>query len=179
MPGALRRTMNTPENDSRRIDSPWRHRPEDLRLPTAGADVRFEDMSCLFEVSGRRYAVASDEVAQVLEVDGLERLPMSPSHLLGVTFTENALLPVIALEAQPTLRDRLLVAILVHGDSRVGVAIDRALGFRELGEELPTESARRPAAFVDSVRSDGEHEVEVLSVDRVIERFRPMLAEPT
>jgi purine-binding chemotaxis protein CheW len=76
---------------------------------------------CLFRIEARPYAVGLESVAEVVEVEGLVRLPLGSKRVLGLCVFHRDVVPVIALDAATGT-----AAGLPHPDPRPLVLILRS-----------------------------------------------------
>ena len=122
--------------------------PEILENAAATSTLQF----LTFRIDGRRYALPADEVAEIIRVPPMSRVPQSPPALLGITNLGGAVLPVVSLrgllgieetQARASTRAVILnigsnVALVVDAvDNLVGITPERiATHQSELGMEI-------------------------------------------
>src|SRR4051794_2073960 len=98
--------------------------PVQAGSPTTGAAQRF----LTFRVDRRSYALPADEIAEVIRIPPVARLPQSPKALLGVANLRGAVLPVASLRAllgcAEAQADRFARAIVLGGAAPVALAVD-------------------------------------------------------
>lgn len=85
---------------------------------------------CLFQSGARPYAVRLDAVAEIVDADGLVRLPMSPPRVLGLFTLRRDVVPVLRMtegqdEDSGGPDTRLVVLILRTEGGVWGIRVDR------------------------------------------------------
>ena len=83
-----------------------------------------------FRVGPQPYAVPLESAAEIIEVEGLVRLPLCPPGIVGYCLYRRDLVPVVALTDSPgpdfgALATHLVIAILRTSQGTWGFAIDR------------------------------------------------------
>jgi purine-binding chemotaxis protein CheW len=118
---------------------------------------------CLFRSGRELFAVALGTVAEVVEVDRLEKLPHAPPAVIGLCVLRREVIPVVALddsalEAAADSEARPSLLILKTSHATWGVRIDRAgttVAESALDPEAP--AGRAPwGAWLGTVRHAGE-----------------------
>lgn len=85
---------------------------------------------CLFHSGARPYAIRLDAVAEIVDADGLVRLPMSPPRVLGLFTLRRDVVPVLRM-AEGRDEDaggpgtRMVVLILRTEGGAWGIRVDR------------------------------------------------------
>lgn len=83
-----------------------------------------------FEVAGQEYAIAIEDVQEIVQVpDTIIHVPHSESHVMGVMTLRSRLLPLVSLSRMFGLPDKQLddksrIVVLALGSSSVGVTVD-------------------------------------------------------
>ena len=85
---------------------------------------------CLFQSGARPYAVRLDAVAEIVDADGLVRLPLSPPRVLGLFTLRRDVVPVLRMtegqdEDSGGTDTRLVVLILRTEGGVWGIRVDR------------------------------------------------------
>jgi chemotaxis signal transduction protein len=81
---------------------------------------------CLFRIDGQPYAVALGTVAEIVEAEGLVRLPNGPPRVLGLCAYHRDLVSVVALGAAARPAPGRLVVLILRGEhGSWGLRIDR------------------------------------------------------
>jgi len=96
--------------------------------PTAPAAARY----LTFRAQGRLYALAAEQVSEVIRVPPVARVPLGPAGLLGIANLRGAAIPVASLrgllglpEAPATAAAR---AVVLQGAAPVALAVDEVVG---------------------------------------------------
>lgn len=147
--------------------------PDDDAAPIGGVILRF---------AGARYAVDMANVAEVVPVPAMTRIPGGPAWLSGVVNWRGRVLPVIDLRplvgaALSPLPTSARLVVLADGDIEVGVVADMVPGLlncdpRDL-EPIPGTIATGIAPLVRGV-VDVDGPVALLATDAVL-RLREQL----
>jgi len=94
----------------------------------AGVEATAERRYLTFRVDQRLYALPADEIAEVIPIPAIARLPHSPMGLLGVANVRGSVLPVASLRGllgrEPKPADPGARAIVLDGLDAVAVAVD-------------------------------------------------------
>ena len=102
----------------------------DVETPAPAADARLRFLT--FLVSERRYALSADEVAEVIRVPTVARLPNSPKALLGLANLRGSVIAVISLSAllrQPrAAAGDAARAIVLSGSRAAALVVDAVNG---------------------------------------------------
>jgi purine-binding chemotaxis protein CheW len=108
-----------------------------------GRDARLTRPWCLFRSGSRPFAISLEAVAEIIEADRLERLPLCPPTLRGLCTYRREVVPVVrltegAIAGPGDATARLVLLILRTEQSTWGIAIDRggAVVAEETMEEL-------------------------------------------
>jgi purine-binding chemotaxis protein CheW len=113
---------------------------------------------CLFRCGKVPYAVGLEAVAEVVEVDRLVGLPLSPPRVLGLCALRREVIPVVGLDRGPAgPAGRVLVLILRGARGIWGVRIDAegtAVAEEPLDPSVPGPDGSG-ATFLGTVRRDG------------------------
>ena len=82
---------------------------------------------CLFQSGARPYAVRLNAVAEIVDADGLVRLPMSPPRVLGLFTLRRDVVPVLRMtDDDPGGLDTRLVVLILRTEGGVwGIRVDR------------------------------------------------------
>ena len=85
---------------------------------------------CLFQSGARPYAVRLDAVAEIVDADGLVRLPLSPPRVLGLFTLRRDVVPVLRMaegqDEDPGGPDTRLVVLILRTEGGVwGIPVDR------------------------------------------------------
>ncbi|RFU44507.1 chemotaxis protein CheW [Paraburkholderia sp. DHOC27] len=102
----------------------------------------FEDLGAVsafqfltFRIDGRRYALPAHEVAEIIRIPPMTRVPQSPSALLGIANLGGAVLPVVSLrallgieETQARASTRAVVLNIGSNAALVVDAVDNLIG---------------------------------------------------
>ncbi|WP_426191011.1 chemotaxis protein CheW [Massilia sp. DWR3-1-1] len=84
-----------------------------------------------FEVAGQEYAIAIDDVQEIVQVPAqMVKVPNAGAHVLGVIVLRQRLLPLISLRCMFGLPERALdehsrIVVVTFGGAAVGVVMDR------------------------------------------------------
>lgn len=118
---------------------------------------------CLFRSAGRAFAISLDSVIEIVEADGLIRLPLSPPCVRGYCIFRRDVVPVVRLAdgtrgEQTDSLDRIVILILRTEQSAWGIGIDR--GGVVVTEEVLEESSAYPhdgsgPVLIGSLHRDG------------------------
>lgn len=99
------------------------------------AEVASTHQFLAFRIDGRRYALPAHEVAQIIRVPPMSRVPQSPPALLGITNLGGAVLPVVSLrgllgieETQARASTRAVVLNIGSNVALVVDAVDNLIG---------------------------------------------------
>jgi len=93
-----------------------------------------------FSVGGERYAIAIEQVGQVLEAKGLSPLPAAPPWLLGAMVARTRIIPVLDLRQLLGLEgggmsDLVKVVVAEHDGEAFGLAVEALEGRIEVPRE--------------------------------------------
>jgi purine-binding chemotaxis protein CheW len=110
---------------------------EDLRDP----EVTGRD-HVLVRLAGGRYALLATDVAEVVPIPTLTRLPRSPEWVAGAVNWRGHVLPVVDLRpvlglATPPLPSSARLVVITAGDLEVGVVTEAVLGLLEVPDPCP------------------------------------------
>lgn len=102
-----------------------------------------------FELGGDRFALALDEVAQVVHAAELSPIPGAPRWLLGAIAARSRIVAVIDPRpllglAREGLSDLTHVLVVEHRGEAVGIAVESVLGDVEVPAQGITRSASGP-----------------------------------
>ncbi len=91
----------------------------------------------VFGVGGERYAVAVEEVSQVLEAKGLAPLPGAPGWLLGAVIARSRIVPVLDLRHLLGLQgggmsDLARIVVVEEAGDAFGIAVETLEGRMEV-----------------------------------------------
>jgi purine-binding chemotaxis protein CheW len=119
--------------------------------------------ACLFSLGGLGVAVDVAQAREVVVLDRCTAVPGAPDEVLGVTNLRGAILPVVevrpllGLPARPPTPGAMAI-VLVDGDWRAALVIDRIHGLAWFDEPEPLDGPPGPvAAFATGVLAhDGE-----------------------
>ncbi len=146
------------------------------RGPLPGA--HWQGMTCLLD--GTELVVPLEEIAEVIAVPRVTRIPRAPAWLRGIANVRGRLVPIIDLRdllgvaaREPGSRWRVLVA--VQSDRIAGFVVDAILGMVAVSEDAPAlDSETASAPLVPLVRRA------VAVQGRVVHEFglRDMLIHP-
>ena len=85
-----------------------------------------------FRIGDRRYALSAEEVAEVVRVPPVARLPQSPKLLMGLANLRGSVLPVVSLPAvlgrSPAADPSVARAIILTGSSPAALVVDAVEG---------------------------------------------------
>lgn len=135
--------------------------------PTAGsAGTRGGPLYLLFTLDGDRYALAAEEIVELLALQPLKRLPEAPPWVAGLISHRGRAVPVIDLAARHTGRPaarrtstRLAVVAYPAGPALppepLGLILEQATETRRLAEAGfgPTGIDPGPAPYLGAVRA--------------------------
>lgn len=103
------------------------------------AEESFRGALVVIRVGDRWLAVRANTVREVVIKGFVTRLPLAPSHLLGLTLVHGRLVPVVSLEGlipgiNPAPSGQMLprLVVVAHGDSEVALVTDEAQGVVEV-----------------------------------------------
>lgn len=143
----------------------------------AGPEESAERRFLAFRIGERLYAVAAKEVAEIVRVPSLARVPQAPAALLGLANLRGRVTPVAGLRV--LLGDKAPggpgaggLALLMEGPAPVAIAIDGA-PILVSAEEVRTDEASgaaRPDQCVVGVFGVGDDVARVLDVRALIAR---------
>jgi chemotaxis signal transduction protein len=123
---------------------------------------------CLFKSDSRPFAVALEDVAEVVDVERLVRLSHSPPHILGLCSVRRDILPIVALTLGPGGTERVVevrpvAMILRTSQGTWGIRIDREGTVVTEGAPddipVPAQAADGPAIVGLLHRGDQAHAV--------------------
>jgi purine-binding chemotaxis protein CheW len=124
-----------------------------------------------FELGGDRFALAPDEVVQVLDTTELSSIPGSPRWLLGALAARTRIVAV--LDPRPLLglpreglSDLTHVLVVEHRGEAVGIAVESVLGELRVREEGITRAAVGPLRWSAADGLTG------IDVERLLARTR-------
>jgi purine-binding chemotaxis protein CheW len=135
---------------------------------------------CCFRSGSRSFAVDLKAVVEVIETEGLVRLPFSPSGILGLCAFRRDVIPVVRLasqpEAVPSPRGRIDVLILRTEQGFWGLCIDRSgtvvtEDFLEEEPGLDPEASPGPAVLLGNLHR-GEAVCSVIDPEATWQRIR-------
>lgn len=111
-------------------------------------------------------------------LDGCTAVPGSPEELLGITNLRGSILPVVevrpllGLPAQPATPGAMAI-VLVEGDWRAALAIDRIRGLAWFDEPEPLDDHAHPVtAFATGVLAHDGERLPLLDVGRLLRAVR-------
>jgi purine-binding chemotaxis protein CheW len=97
---------------------------------TTDRDVRSEARFLTFEIDERLYALGAEEVAEVIRMPALARVPQAPPSLLGLGNLRGRVAPIASLRAllggDPARDDLNGRALVLTGPASVAISIDTA-----------------------------------------------------
>jgi purine-binding chemotaxis protein CheW len=137
-----------------------------------------------FRVDDRLYALPADEVAEVIRLPAVARVPQSPKSLLGVANLRGAVLPLASLRAllgrQETAPGAGARAIVLDGAAPVALAVDRVDAFVTLdANRVETRQAELSALDGERLRGAfqapaGQDVAKILDVKSLLDAdFKP------
>ncbi len=137
-----------------------------------------------FRLHGEALVAAIDEIAEIMPLPPITRVPMAKPWILGLANVRGTLIPVIDLHdylfGEPMRqgkRSRVLVARHESGD--VGLLVEEMLGQRHFTAEDETETPVLPEPMqplVEGALVQGEHVWARFHFDRLFEQDRFMQA---
>lgn len=134
--------------------------------------------ACLFSLGGRGVAVDVAQAREVVVLDRYTAVPGGPDELLGVTNLRGSILPVVevrpllGLPARPPGPGAMAI-VLVDGDWRAAVAIDRIHGLAWFDEPEPLDGAGGPiTAFATGVLAHEGERRPLLDAARLLRAVR-------
>lgn len=129
----------------------------------------------VFELLGRKFGFQLGNVAEIIRVPNLARMPLSPRSLLGLANNNGVVLPVIDLRRLLGLPDAALDAsarvIVIARASPIGYIVDRIDGLVSLpAEQLEKSDAGAGPAVMDGVikGAEGDSTVKILDPSRIL-----------
>ncbi|CAD6526084.1 chemotaxis protein CheW [Paraburkholderia metrosideri] len=109
--------------------------PEILEDAGAASSLQF----LTFRIDGRRYALPAHEVAVIIRVPPMSRVPQSPPALLGITNLGGAVLPVVSLRGllgiEETQARASTRAVVLDIGSNVALVVDAVDSLIEISPE--------------------------------------------
>ncbi|MDR3637330.1 MAG: chemotaxis protein CheW [Isosphaeraceae bacterium] len=135
---------------------------------------------CCFRSGARSYAVDLRAVVEVIETEGLVRLPHSPKGILGLCAFRRDVIPVVRLgagsEADAAPRERIDVLILRTEQGFWGLRIDRSgttvtEDFLEEETALDDDPSAAPPVLIGSLRR-GDTVFSVIDPEPTWQRLR-------
>jgi len=132
-----------------------------------------------FRVADRRYALAANDVVEVIRVPAMARVPQSPPALLGIANLRGSALPVASLRGLLGLEEQVLQpgarAIVLATGSPVAIVVDAMEDLVTVGADDihrdQAELAAEPGELLNgSFQSGDEHRVaKILDMPRLLE----------
>jgi len=106
-----------------------------------------------FGVGGERYAVAVEEVLEILDARGLSPLPAAPPWLLGAAVARARVVPVLDLRQllgldRGGMADLAKIVVVEHGGDAFGLAAEVVVGQLELPREGLSIATEGPFAWI-------------------------------
>ena len=143
------------------------------------APTRFRPWCC-FRSGARSYAVDLKSVVEVIETEGLVRLPHGPSGVLGLCAFRRDVIPVVRLDSGPdretTAHGRTDVLILRTEQGCWGLRIDRSgtaviEDYLEEDPDLDPEASPGPTVLIGTLRK-GDMVCSVIDPESTWQRLR-------
>lgn len=137
--------------------------------------------ACVFELSGRLFAVDLGEVRSVQVLAERTRVPRGPAHLLGMVNVHGAIVPVldsrVLLGFPARAPDAPLQTVLIASDPlQVAITVDRVLGLEAFGADAIAPSDAEVfelSPFASGVVRRGDGWVEMLDVSKIVHSLAP------
>jgi purine-binding chemotaxis protein CheW len=153
--------------------------PELAAAPEESAERRF----LAFRIGDRLYALPAEDVAEIVRVPSLARVPQAPPGLLGLANLRGRVTPVASLRALVAGESQIDatggLALLLAGAAPVAIAVEGAPMLVSV-DEVQTDDAAivaRPSERVVGVFSVGDEVARVLDVQALLARsFTPRAA---
>ena len=134
--------------------------------------------ACLFSLGGVGVAVDVVQAREVVVLDRYTVVPGAPDELLGVTNLRGSIMPVVEVRpllgfpARPPAPGAMAI-VLVDGDWRAALAIDRVLGLAWFDEPEPLDDSTGPAAaFATGVLAHDGGRLPLLDAGRLLRAVR-------
>ena len=134
--------------------------------------------ACLFSLGGLGVAVDVAQAREVVVLDRYTAIPGAPDAVLGVTNLRGSIMPVVevrpllGLPARPPAPGAMAI-VLVDGDWRAALAIDRVLGLAWFDEPEPLgESVGPVAAFATGALDHDGGRLPLLEAGRLLRAVR-------
>jgi purine-binding chemotaxis protein CheW len=131
-----------------------------------------------FQINHRLYALPAEEVAEVIRIPPVARVPLGPRSLLGLANLRGAVLPVASLrqllgQDQEAAESESNRAIVLHGAVAMALTVDRVLALVEVeAERLETrqmELSAEPGELLRGAFATGaEKAAKVLDVQALL-----------
>jgi purine-binding chemotaxis protein CheW len=134
--------------------------------------------ACLFSLGGLPVAVDVAQAREVVVLDRCTTVPGAPDEVLGVTNLRGSILPVVEVRSLLGLPVRppapgAMAIVLVDGDWRAALAIDRVLGLAWFDEPEPLdELVGALAAFATGVLAHDGGQLPLLDAGRLLRAVR-------
>ena len=154
---------------------------EAVMMPHQGASTGASTLVSLacFEVAGRLFALDVTHVREIVRMEPITPLPMSPDLIEGVAELRDGVVPVIdlgrALSGEPCGIDAACrIAVLEYDDLVVGLVVERATDVLSVDatalEDPPALATQAGYEAVRAVvRQEGARPVLVLSLEYILE----------
>ena len=148
-------------------------------MPLTDSDPRQARPWCVFRSGSRAYAIGLAAVAEIIEADGLVRLPLSPSCVLGYCTFRRDVVPVVRLADGASGADseadaRLTIMILRTEQGTWGVKIERGGAVvveAPLDDTTVLTAVPAGPAFLGAIRREGQI-YPAIDPERTWRRFR-------
>jgi purine-binding chemotaxis protein CheW len=126
-----------------------------------------------FRTGGRLYALPAGEVAEIIRVPSVARVPQAPKALLGVANLRGAVLPLVSLRALLGLADEGGArAIVLDGGAPVAIAVDAVEALvtvdAERIETRPAQLSAEPGERVTGVFPQGDGAAKILDLQGLL-----------
>lgn len=130
-----------------------------------------------FRLDDRHYALPAEDVAEVIRVPAVARMPQSPPGLLGLANLRGAILPVasgrdLLGQPRPDVPLAQARAMVLAGAAPVALAVDAVLGLQEVGldkvETQAAEMAALPGERLTGAFQDGTQVVKLLDIRELL-----------
>lgn len=161
---------------------PQARKKSDLGLAAVAAGAAEMDSASeellIFQIAGETCGLMLSEVAEIIRLPSMVRMPLVPPSLLGLANLRGVVLPIVSLRALLRLpeveADELTRVIVVRGNAPVGFLVDRVHRLLTLAadriEKADSGAGTVDPALLDGVVKGGEGEtpIKVLNPSRVL-----------
>jgi chemotaxis signal transduction protein len=145
-------------------------------LPQAEPDRQY----CVFRSGRERFCLSVLDVEEVVEWQGLTRVPLAPAFLMGIFNLRGSIVPVVDIAfsegRRPDLPPRHVVVASLeaagdHDELRLGIAADEVIGTYSTAEPLLVDEAPRDVPHCCGMLRHQDRLALALDLKRLTEAF--------